>query len=182
MLVSILPFMSLPGSVPCHLCLSLFVLVCTCLSLHFSLYAPVCLFLAFMRGNGKSSNVLRSVKIFWPRLPPERKTNFGICWFTVGGNIPLNPGCQTNCGGTKPDGSLHHSDQGEITSLSLWRGGWKSGLHSDQPLAWGKYKYIFSRPGRSQGLLYIHLRNSLINSSTHLLVSHSFEAPPRPNG
>ena len=29
---------------------------------------------------------------------------------------------------------------------------------------------VISRPGRSQGLLYIHLRNSLINSFIHPLV------------
>ena len=46
-----------------------------------------------------------------------------------------------------------------------------------------EYKYIFSRPGRSQGLLYKHLRHWLIHSvGPWAFSSHSFSAMPRPNG
>ena len=44
------------------------------------------------------------------------------------------------------------------------------------------YARIFSRPGQSQGLLYKQLGDSLINSLPDPLVSHSFTAPPLPNG
>ena len=60
---------------------------------------------------------------------------------------------------------------------------WSVSSPASTPLVWALTKYlrwIFSRPGRSQGLLYNHLRNSFTNSL--ILCENIFMAPPRPYG
>jgi hypothetical protein len=74
-------------------------------------------------------------------------------------------------------GAESWSPVSESTHTSSWEG------RPFKPVTKFRQFRIFSRPGRSQGLLYKQPRNSFIHSvSKSVFSSHSFTAPPRPNG
>ena len=69
---------------------------------------------------------------------------------------------------------------GSLVVLSPLFGGWQLGVERMQRWQTIWQALLFSRPGRSQGLLFKHLCNSLINSV--MVCENIFTAPPYPNG